>query len=117
MYVPNEIASQVAPTLFKWVLGTALTGLLTVMLWPIRKARKEWVSLKDNLESTRNELVHQRTNCLTTLQAQGATQIELLTKTVAALDGVKLELAEQTGYLKASLAVPPSRRRAAAAKR
>lgn len=85
-------------------------------MWPFRKAHKEWTSLKENIEATHKELVQQRTNCLVTLQSQGATQIELLGKTVAALDGVRLDLAEQTGYLRAPMAIPPRRRRVTAKK-
>lgn len=75
-------------------------------MWPVRKAKKEWVALKTNLQETHKELVQQRTNCLTTLQQQGETQIELLGKTVAALDGVRLDLREQMGILR----VPPRAR-------
>lgn len=116
MLAPNEIVTQIGPTILKWVVGLTLTGLFGVFMWPFRIARKEWTTLKDNIEATHKELTQQRTNCLSTLQSQGATQIELLTKTVAALDGMKLELAEQTGYLKASLAIPPRRRRVTAKK-
>lgn len=75
-------------------------------MWPVRKAKKEWIALKTNLQETHKELVQQRTNCLTTLQLQGETQIELLGKTVAALDGVRLDLREQMGILR----VPPRAR-------
>ena len=80
-------------------------------MWPIKKARKEWVSLKDTTQAIQNELAQQRTNCLATLQAQGDTQINLLTKAVDTLEGVRLDLAEQTGYLRASSA-PACRARA-----
>ena len=117
MAVPVEITSQLAPTIFKWVVGLILTGIFGVIMWPFRKMRTEWKSLKDNIESTHKELVQQRTNCLTTLQSQGAEQIALLGKTVVALDGIRLDLAEQTGYLRATAAQPLRRRRAAAAKK
>jgi ABC-type enterochelin transport system substrate-binding protein len=72
-------------------------------MWPVRKAKKEWVALKTNLQETHKELVQQRTNCLTTLQQQGETQIELLGKTVAVLDGLRLDTREQTTMLRMGL--------------
>jgi hypothetical protein len=87
-----------------------------IILWPIRRARKEWVGLKQSLTNVHSELKTQRDNCLVTLQAQGVTQIELLGKTVAALDGVRLDLAEQTGCLRAMTAQPLRRHRAVAKK-
>ena len=96
------------------VAASAVVGVIMgIVLWPFRKARKEWTALKTEQASIRAELVQQRTNCLATLQTQGVTQIELLGKTVAALDGVRLDLAEQTGYLRAMTAQPPRRRRTA----
>ena len=80
-------------------------------MYPFRKAKKEWTSLKETTQAIQNELAQQRTNCLTTLQEQGVKQIELLTKAADTLDGVRLDLAEQTGYLRASSA-PPCRVRA-----
>ncbi len=117
MVVPSEITNQIGPTVLKWIVGLLLTGLFTVVMWPVRKARKEWTALKDNIEATHKELVQQRTNCLTTLQSQGAQQVVLLEKTVSALEGVRIELAAQTGYLQASAALPLRRRRAATAKK
>lgn len=108
----TDFVTQLGPTVLKWIMGIVLTGLLGVFMWPFRKAHTEWTALKKNIEATHNELVQQRTNCLSTLQTQGATQIDLLGKTVAALDGVRFDLAEQTGYLRASAAQPFRRRRA-----
>lgn len=111
-----DLVSQLGPLVYKTVVGLVLTGLLGVIMWPFRKARKEWSALKVNIEATHKELVQQRTNCLTTLQEQGAEQIALLVKTVSALDGVRLDLAEQTGFLRAGVAPLPRRRRALAKK-
>ena len=92
------------------VAASAVVGVIMgIVLWPFRKARKEWVALKNEQASIHAELVQQRTNCLTTLQQQGESQVKLLEKAVAALDGVRIDLAEQTGYLKAS--VPKTRKR------
>jgi len=108
--VNQEVWNQLAPIAFKAFVGLALTSLLGAIMWPFRKARKEWIALKSDIASTHAELVQQRTNCLSTLQAQGVTQIELLGKTVAALDGVRLDLAEQTGCLRTMTAQPIRRR-------
>lgn len=107
-----EFWNQLGPVVTKTIVGLVISGLLGVIVWPLKKAKKEWVGLKDSIANAHSELVKQRTNCLGTLQAQGETQIALLSKTVAALDGVRLDLAEQTGYLRAS-AAQPVRRRAA----
>ena len=107
--VAEPIWNQLAPTAFKAFVGLVLTGLLGVIMYPFRKAHKEWTALKSDIASTHAELVQQRTNCLTTLQQQGESQVKLLEKAVAALDGVRIDLAEQTGYLKAS--VPKTRKR------
>jgi hypothetical protein len=80
-------------------------------MWPLHKAKKEWSALKEEQSSIHKELVQQRTNCLSTLQSQGDTQIELLGKTVAALDGVRLDLATQTGYMAAQANKEVPRRR------
>jgi hypothetical protein len=112
----DPIWTQVVPAAVKWGVGLALTGLLGVFMWPFRKMKAEWIEMKKDQVLIHTELVQQRTNCLTTLQTQGVQQIELLGKTVAALDGVRLDLAEQTGCLRALTAQPPRVRRAAAKK-
>lgn len=112
-FVADPLITQVWPTVLKWGVGLALSGLLGVFMWPFRKARKEWTALKAEQALIHEELVKQRTNCLSTLQQQGVQQIELLTKTVAALDGVRLDLAEQTGCLRTLTSVPIRRRRTA----
>jgi hypothetical protein len=71
-------------------------------MWPFRKARKEWITLKEEQSKIHSELVQQRTNCLTTLQQSNQQQVKLLEKAVDILEGVRLDLKEQTGYLKAS---------------
>src|SRR6266481_3452240 len=96
-----ELLPVVWPYFYKALVGLVITGIGMVIMWPIRKAKKEWVSLKDAITSTQAELVLQRTNCLHTLQEQGEKQIELLGKAADTLDGVRLDLAEQTGFLRA----------------
>jgi len=114
--VTPEFFNQIGPLALKGLVGLALTGLLGVFMWPFRRARKEWNTLREEQRKIHEELVLQRTNCLATLQTQGATQIELLGKSVEALGGVRLELADQTGYLRAITAQPQRRRRIATKK-
>lgn len=96
---------------YKAAASAAVGIAIAAFLWPFRSARKEWASLKNEQALIHQELVTQRINCLTTLQQQGESQVKLLEKAVAALDGVRLDLAEQTGCLRTLTAQPPIRRR------
>ncbi len=104
-----EVLPVVWPYFYKALVGLIITGIGAMIMWPIRKVKKEWASLRDAVASTQAELVLQRTNCLTTLSHQGEEQVKLLSKVSETLDGVRLDLAEQTGYLRAG--VTPVRRR------
>ena len=90
------------PLLSKALWGLMVGGLGALLMWPMRKARKEWVSLKDTTASIQAELEKQRTNHLSHIESHGEQQIVILNKMVDALDGVRLDLKEQTGYLMAS---------------
>jgi hypothetical protein len=79
--------SSVVPYVVKALVGLVITGLGTLMLWPVRKVRKEWAILKETMASTHAELVLQRTNCLGSLQKQGEEQVKLLGKVSDTLDG------------------------------
>ncbi len=110
--ISTEFINQGIPVVLKTIAGLAITGLIGVLMWPVRKVKKEWQGMVEKLAAVHEELGVQRNNCLTTLQRQGDTQIELLSKTVAALDGVRIDLATQTGYMAASaLKEVPRRRR------
>ena len=111
MFVNPDLWNQVGPSAVKAAVGLIITGLLGVIMWPIKRASKEWKALKEEQASIHTELVRQRENCLTTLQKQGEIQITLLGKMSSTLDGVRLDLAEQTGFLRAS--ATPLRRRTA----
>ncbi len=106
------LITQLEPVALKYAAGLAATGLLGVFMWPFRKAKSEWIALKKEQASIHAELVQQRTNCLTTLQTQGAEQITLLKTAVEVLGGVRLDLAEQTGYLAGAVQLPRRRRTA-----
>lgn len=98
--VPPEVQS-LTPFIYKALVGLLVGGLGALMLWPFRAARKEWKSLKENTAAIHEELIHQRSNHLEHIQANGEQQITLLTKVADLLDGVRLDLKEQTGYIKA----------------
>ena len=86
--------------LSKILMGLVVAGGIALILWPFKK-----------LSAIHNELIAQRENCLTTLQTQGADQVKLLTKAVDVLDGVRLELGTQTGFLQALSLIPKPLRR------
>jgi hypothetical protein len=80
--------------------GLIVAGGGALLLWPFRK-----------LSAIHAELIAQRENHLTHIEAHGKEQVELLGKACAALDGVRLDLKEQTGYLRAVSPVPAPRRK------
>jgi hypothetical protein len=92
---------------YKVVVSLAVGVIMYIALWPFKKVRKEWTEFKDEQLAIHSELVRQRENCLNTLQLQGDTQIVLLRNMNNTLDGIRLDLAQQAGFLGAS----PVRRR------
>ena len=110
-FVAEPLWNQFIPVVLKYAVGLTITGLLGVAMWPVRKIRQEWKGVKESLAAVHEELGIQRSNCLETLQRQGDQQIDLLGKTVAALDGVRLDLATQTGYMAAQANKEVPRRR------
>jgi uncharacterized membrane-anchored protein YhcB (DUF1043 family) len=103
MFAGNpELNQAIGSYVVKAVVGLIVGGLMGVILWPLKYAKKEWTELKEQMKSTHAELESQRTNCLTTLQSQGNAQIELLKDSVRTLGDIRIELAEQTGFLRAA---------------
>ena len=93
------------PTVFwqiadKLIIGSIVTALGALLVSPFKKAKKEWTSLKADIEKAQKELVHQRTNCLTTLQDQGNAQIALLEKAVTTLEAMHLDQKETLGIIR-----------------
>jgi len=85
------------------------------MLYPIKKVKEEWAKLHAKLDAAQNELVQQRENHLTHIQASSEAQVKLLEKVSETLSGVRLDLKEQTGFIQA-MSMSPRRARAAAKK-
>lgn len=79
------------------ILGSLVIGVIAL---PIRKVKNAWVDLTNKLDAVHVELATQRNNCLTTLQAQGETQIALLTKIADALGEMRLDAKETAGFLR-----------------
>jgi hypothetical protein len=106
-----SIMQQLVPIAVKTGIGLLFTGLLGAFMWPFRKAQKEWTALKQEQATIHQELVTQRTNCLTTLQSQGDQQVELLKKAVGSLENMALSQAEMTGFFRATYCTPRAQRR------
>jgi len=98
--VIHTFVSNIVPGL----AGLAATGIVGVIMFPVRTfiqgAREEWKAATSKLDALQKELETQRTNCLTTLTAQGEAQIKLLEKTVGTLEAMHLDQKEVMGYLR-----------------
>lgn len=107
LHLLQAAPSAVVPLLSEFKHEAVITILVTIFLavvsWPWHKAKEEWSSLKERLGEVQTELTTQRNNCLTTLQQQGSVQIGLLTKSVDALNDIKLDNREMVGYLRGKL--------------
>jgi uncharacterized membrane protein YccC len=95
-----EVASLLWPHVVKALIGLALTGLGALLMYPIRAIKKEWANLNKKIEAAQEELVHQRTNCLSTLQAQGEKQVTALDKIADTLSLMHLDQKETLGMLR-----------------
>ena len=96
----TEVASLLWPHVVKALIGLALTGLGALLMYPIRAIKKEWANLNKKIEAAQEELVHQRTNCLSTLQAQGEKQVTALDKIADTLSLMHLDQKETLGMLR-----------------
>ena len=110
-----QVTLDIMPYINKALVALVVGALGYIIMFPFRKARKEWSSLKDAVVETKKELEQQRMNCLATLQNQGDTQIQLLTKMSDTLDGVRVDFKEHTGFIQ-GLVQSPRRTRAYAKK-
>lgn len=88
----------------KALIGIVVAGVGALLMYPLKypfkKAKAEWQSLKDNIDSAKTELVQQRTNCLATLQEQGEEQIKLLGKCANTLEAMHLDQKETLGLIR-----------------
>ena len=98
---------------YKVAASVAVGVVMSIVLWPFRRARKEISEFKSQQGAIHAELVQQRENHLTHIEQYGKAQTELLEKMCGVLDGVRLDLREQTVILRMGC---PRTRRAAAKK-
>ena len=85
---------------YKVAASVAVGVVMSIVLWPLRRARKEISEFKSQQGAIHAELVQQRENHLTHIEQYGKTQTELLAKMCDVLDGVRLDLREQTVILR-----------------
>jgi hypothetical protein len=84
------------------VIGILLTTFGGLAMWPVKKVSKAYKELMEAVNSTKAELVMQRENHLTHIEADGARQVELLGKACDTLEAIHLGQVEMSGYIKAS---------------
>jgi len=116
VFVNPELLNQVGPLVIKTVIGLVITGLLGAIMWPIKRASKEWKALKEEQSAIHAELVQQRENHLTHIEKYSKDQVDLLGKVVDTLGEIRISQAEMTGYCKANSSIgcgPRLRRRTA----
>ena len=73
-----------------------------IIVFPLRYA---FTAIKERfavLDAVKEELEKQRTNCLTTIQANGVEQLKVLEKISGTLENIHTSQAEMSGYLKGS---------------
>lgn len=85
-------------------ITVALTVGGWMLMFPVRtlldKAKKFFEGFDTRLKGIETELSTQRTNCLTTLQSQGAEQITVLKEVSKTLQDMHLDQKEMAGYIK-----------------
>jgi hypothetical protein len=76
-----------------------------ILMFPVRtffkKIKDSWDGVVSKLNEVYEEMTTQRTNCLTTLQTQGADQVKALQEMSKTLSDMHLDQKELTGFLKA----------------
>lgn len=76
------------------VITVLVTVFLAIIVWPIKRAKKEWISLREQIGGVAQELSVQRNNCLKTIQEHSSNQVELQKKTNEILEEIKLDQRE-----------------------
>ena len=92
MQILHEFLHEIVITAIIGVGGSAL-------MYPFRKIKQEFAEAKEALSAVHEELVAQRTNCLSTLQTTGAEQVKLLEKAVDVLEAMHLDQRTLLGRL------------------
>ena len=94
------ISPELTQFLYKVAASVAVGVVMGIILWPFHRIKKEWTGFKEEQATIHSELVQRRENHLTHIEQYGKTQTELLEKMCGVLDGVRLDLREQTVILR-----------------
>jgi hypothetical protein len=82
------------------LIFTALIAILgAVAMWPIKLVKKSYEDAMEKLEEVHSELVAQRTNHLSHIEASNEKQVELLGKVAETLEAIHLDQARLLGKL------------------
>jgi len=98
--VPVEAAPLIGHVLVRGLIGAAVAGVSALIVYPFRWLVNSFKDVTTQLSGIQTELVHQRSNCLSTLQDQGTRQIELLEKTVGTLEAMHLDQRETLAIIR-----------------
>jgi len=104
--------AQILQILNKGLVAAGVSFGGWIIMFPLRTLFKTIKEKSQVLDDVKNELITQRTNCLSTLQEQGERQIELLGQVNDTLQDIHLGQSEMSGYLKGQGAEPrPTKRK------
>jgi len=104
MFDASAVQEIVRGYLREALLAVSLSLGGWIVLFPLRtfvkSIKDKWEGQTKFLADIQLELKEQRTNCLTTLQTQGASQVKLLEETVSALCDLHNTHSEISGFLR-----------------
>jgi hypothetical protein len=96
MFVSVPLLQQLTDKIVVSLVVTAVGGAL---VWPFKTIKRKIEEFTVELKAVQSELVTQRTNCLTTIQNQGVTQITLLERVADTLDKTHETQIAMSGYI------------------
>jgi len=90
------IIGQLLPELVTTVI---IGATLAILKWPYNKVTQAYAELMASVKTTNDELVHQRTNCLATIQNLNEKQLAAMNDTVRILNDIHLDQKQLLGRL------------------
>jgi hypothetical protein len=96
MFASTPLLQQVVDKTVVSLLVAAVGGFL---VWPFKTIKRKVEDFTIELKAVQTELVTQRTNCLTTIQNQGAEQIKLLNRVADTLDKTHETQMSMSGFI------------------
>lgn len=91
------------PVLHEFIHEIVVSAILaiagSVAMWPIKRIQKAYVETIGKLETVHAELVSQRTNHLTHIEASNEKQVEILGKVADTLGAIHLDQSRLLGRL------------------